>query len=107
MRTRTSTATTASSGDSSTSAVDAPTTSMTRFSASSPRTEPVDGRAQRLGQRSRDDVGEQLLQTTGVGLRVLHVTGARLGVLDLDCLAQDGLELGDEREQVGARAERE
>ena len=38
-----------SNGDNTTSAVDAPTTSSTRFSASSLRTEPVDRGAQRVG----------------------------------------------------------
>src|ERR1043165_3315363 len=100
MRTRTRSATTASRGERSTSPTDAPTTSMARFSASSPRTEPVDRGAQRVGQRGGNDVREQLLQARRIGLRVLHVAGTRLDVLDLDRRTEDRLELADEREQV-------
>ena len=36
-----------------------------------------------------------------------HVARPRLDVLDLDRRAEDRLELGDQRQQVGARAEGE
>src|ERR1700690_2666256 len=106
MRARTPIATSASSGESTIRATDAPIRSSARFTASL-RTEPVDGGAQRIGQRGGDDVGEQLLQARRVGLRVLHVTGARLEVLDLERRAEHGLELADERKEVGTRTERE
>ena len=60
-----------------------------------------------VGQVDRLEAREQRAQPGVVGLRVAHVAGPGLDVLDLDGVAEQLLEQGDHAEQVGAGAERQ